>query len=453
MHGFFIKYMDAFLEPDHELILNHYTRRKIRLIMAVGTFASVLFILRVPVLHQETPVLAWQTGLLGVFYLLCNAVLILSKGKYYLAIAVFMLAAGMFQALNSSYYVGIYPGLNLPFVPVLVVAGHYLFGRWISLGMLFFLLLSFYPLAYGGPLVSGDTDPGGLPAMWRIRHFANVFFATLILWLIAEAYDRFRDETESELKKIRSDQDKDLELARSIQQDLLPVDDGAGPYRFSGYMETPSRVGGDYFDRIRTVRYQWFAIGDAAGHGLQAGMIVMQVRSLLHYCISAENLQEPGKIVNRINEVLYDSLRILFHRSFMTFLLLRLDERGRVLYAGSHLSILVYRRKESRVETYSTLGKWLGVHKEEKARAGIKEMGFELEPGDTVMLYTDGVTEAENHKSEQFGLDRLQNAMKQAVEKSENLAEINTYVRSEIRKFQSGQRPADDLTLLTLRRQ
>lgn len=454
MINFFFRFIDAFLPPDHDLIKDHASRRKLRLVMGVGAIASILFLLRFPILYRQTPDLALQTAALGLFYLSCNLYLILRKGKHYLLIAAVMLATGIFQALYSSYSVGMYPALNLPFMSVIVIAGHYLFGRWTSLFILVLMMVVFYPLAFSGWTPGHPENTYNVaPQFWQLRHFTNVFFATLILWLIAEAYDRFRDDTEVELKRIRAAQDQDLELARSIQQDLLPVDDGTGPYRFSGYMETPSRVGGDYFDRIRTVRYQWFAIGDAAGHGLQAGMIVMQVRSLLHYCISAEKLDEPGKIVNRINEALYDSLRILFHRSFMTFLLLRLDERGYVQYAGSHLSILLYRRSSGKIETYSTHGKWLGVHKESASRAQIIDMGFQIESGDTMLLYTDGVTEAENLASDQFGLDRLIEAMRTAVEKSDYLSEINASIRDSVRKFQGGVRPSDDLTLLTLRRQ
>ncbi len=214
-----------------------------------------------------------------------------------------------------------------------------------------------------------------------------------------------------------------------------------------------AQVGGDYFDVVPTRNYSWFAVGDVTGHGVQAGLLVMQVRSLLHYCLNVQNMDRPSEALIQINNAFFDSIKGLFQKSFMTFVLLRMDSEGNVVYAGSHLSILVYRKADACLESYSTQGFWLGVNRLQSGRERNLESEFKLDVGDLVFLYTDGFTEAQNREGKPFGMDGLFRAIDEGLKQDhEKLEEVQSAILGEFQAFIGGREPEDDLTLLTIRR-
>ena len=164
-------------------------------------------------------------------------------------------------------------------------------------------------------------------------------------------------------------------------------------------------------------------------------------------------MDRPASVLIQINNSFFDSIMRLYQKSFMTFVLLRMDNRGNVLYAGSHLRIIVYRKKTGKLESYSTQGFWLGVNRLEQNRERNLESQFKLETGDLVILYTDGFTEAENKEGRHFGLEGLFRAIEVGLKSNEeNLEALQAAVLKEFRAFTGDREPTDDLTLLTIRR-
>jgi serine phosphatase RsbU (regulator of sigma subunit) len=129
----------------------------------------------------------------------------------------------------------------------------------------------------------------------------------------------------------------------------------------------------------------------------------------------------------------------------MTLTLLRYEKGGRLTFAGAHEDILVHRTSEGRSEWVPTPGTWIGAARD--IEAATKDSVCELRSGDVLVLYTDGITEAKNHQGEQFGPERLAQAV--ARQAKEPVEVIRDRVLAEVQKWMPKQ--LDDLTLLVAR--
>ncbi|MCB1170564.1 MAG: SpoIIE family protein phosphatase [Leptospiraceae bacterium] len=449
-----LNYLDAFLPETHPVMNDLAARRKLRIIMGVGAVVVAIFTTRIPVIYGHTPRIALLVGGMCLFYVLALVFIVRSRARYYMETGFAMVMVATFLIVFNSYIVGTYPPINIPYIVVMVILLHFLYGRWTALIVLVLQWLAHFPFLFEDEIPGfRGVQMGQDVPYFRFRHYVNVLVAGILVWLISEAYDRFRNESESKLQRLQSLHEQELDFARTLQQELLPRDTGAGPYRYLGMMRPAVQVGGDYFDVLNTKKHTWFAVGDVTGHGVQAGLLVMQVRSLLHYCLNVQNMERPSHALIQINNQFFDSVKRLFQRSFMTFVLLRMDSGGNVVYAGSHLRILVFRKDTGKLESYTTQGFWLGVNRLEVGRERNLESRFKLNRGDLVFLYTDGFTEARNARGAYFGLEGLFRAVSLAIGRnSEDLESIHTSIMDEFHRFMGDREPDDDLTLLTIRR-
>ena len=145
--------------------------------------------------------------------------------------------------------------------------------------------------------------------------------------------------------------------------------------------------------------------------------------------------------------MLCDNVRVRLERDeHATLTLIRYEDSGRMVYAGAHEDIVIYRAQQRRCELLQTHGVWAGVS-DDLAAGAITDQDCQLEPGDTVLLHTDGVTEATNATREMFGLDRLCRALERVAER--DVDAIRDSLLAEVRGFMSAQ--TDDLTLVVLR--
>jgi PAS domain S-box-containing protein len=201
--------------------------------------------------------------------------------------------------------------------------------------------------------------------------------------------------------------EEEIAIARRVQTSLLPKNPRLANLEIAAAMVPASEVGGDYYDVLAAQDGGgWLAIGDVSGHGLRAGLVMLMVQSAMAATATARPDAPPSEVFAVINRVLLDNIRTrLEHRDFVTLTLLRWFADGRLLFAGAHQDLLVHRRALGRVEEIHTPGTWLGTSAEVQSVTRDREL--RLEPGDTLMLITDGLTEAMNGAGEMFGLDRV----------------------------------------------
>lgn len=199
---------------------------------------------------------------------------------------------------------------------------------------------------------------------------------------------------------------QELEIATQIQTSILPSALKMPGLEIAARMRTASEVGGDYYDVQPVPGACWIGIGDVAGHGLTAGVIMLMIQSIAAALVQAAPNAHPADVVAHLNRVLYDNVRNRLRRlEHATLTMLRIDDAGMVRCAGAHQDVIVRRAGSNHCECIPITGTWVGIT--ESVQGHMPEVSWSLAPGDLMVLYTDGITEAANATGEQFGLERV----------------------------------------------
>jgi len=251
---------------------------------------------------------------------------------------------------------------------------------------------------------------------------------------------------EAELKNQLEQVNHDLDIARSIQQDLLPAQSPTlENFEVAGWNEPANQTGGDYFDwqSLPDGRLA-ISLGDATGHGIGPALVSALCRAYARASLFADD--EHHQVLDRLNRLLADDLSA---NRFVTFALIFLDpdkSEVEVLSAG-HGPILWYKHASHEIENLEAQGIPLGMI------AGVsyeKALVRRLAPNDMIVLVTDGFYEWENAKGEEFGLRRLESEILQAHDCSAE--EVISRLRFSVENFCGGTEQKDDLTAVVLKR-
>ncbi|HYV44306.1 MAG TPA: SpoIIE family protein phosphatase [Myxococcaceae bacterium] len=209
--------------------------------------------------------------------------------------------------------------------------------------------------------------------------------------------------------------EEELAIARRVQTSILPRELKVEGLEIAARMVPADQVGGDYYDVLPFERGAWLAIGDVSGHGLDAGLVMLMVQSAFSAIARARVDATPREVLLALNATLFDNVRArLVQEDHVTLTVLLYTADGRVTFAGAHEDLLLHRRRTGQVERVDTPGVWVGAA-ETIDRVTVNST-FTLEPGDLLVLYTDGVTEATNVDGEQFELPRLIEVICQACD-------------------------------------
>lgn len=255
-------------------------------------------------------------------------------------------------------------------------------------------------------------------------------------------------ERTEELKRTVSELWSEMDLARKIQTVLVPKEDRLGPFEVAMEMRPAATVGGDYVDIFEADGASWFLVGDVSGHGVSAGLIMMMVQTAVRTVISTQSKEgrppTPAAMLDAVNSAVHANLQLIGRDQYMTITALRVDPDGTVLHAGLHQDILVYRAATSAVDRIETEGMWLGVVSE--AKQAIVPQRFKLSPGDSLLLFTDGITEARG-PGDNEGQARLEALFGELSAKQASCAEIVKTVLDRAHEDD----PHDDTTVLVAR--
>lgn len=244
--------------------------------------------------------------------------------------------------------------------------------------------------------------------------------------------------------------DEELKLGREIQMNLLPKQIPEVPnLLLEGLMIPAKEIGGDYYDFIALPDKNEIAviIGDVSGKGVGAGLLMSMVKATIN-AFSQEGVP-PKQILLRTNSFLCQHLE---GQKFMTLLYLKWKSQSRSFTYSSagHEHILIYRRGKmvgtGAVEAIPSGGFMLGMMPEIEEFLEERELMFN--PGDKILLYTDGVTEAENQQGERFGLDRLQESF--ARHNQKKAGELMQSVKNEVYTFIGNHPQYDDISLVAM---
>jgi sigma-B regulation protein RsbU (phosphoserine phosphatase) len=237
----------------------------------------------------------------------------------------------------------------------------------------------------------------------------------------------------------------ELNVARKIQSDLLP----AKAPELKGWQVafhcTPAKeLGGDFFDLfpLDGGKSLGVVIADVSGKGVPAALHMANLRNLTRF--SATQGGGPMNVLKRVNAAAFPDLK---GESFVTLLYgeLNLASRELVFVSAGHDPIL-WAKKDGKVEGIRAKGMPIGVAEPEDFDFIVAESKVQLNPGDTVFLYTDGVTEAMNAKNVQFGREALDKAVAGGKSAQGTLESVLQAVKRHV----AGIEASDDLTALAL---
>jgi sigma-B regulation protein RsbU (phosphoserine phosphatase) len=244
----------------------------------------------------------------------------------------------------------------------------------------------------------------------------------------------------------------ELEVARRLQQMLLPAQrelDYISKLDIAGAMIPAEEVGGDYYDVLQFAPDQvTFAIGDVTGHGFESGVVMLMVQAIVH-ALRVHGETNLKDILVTLNQVLYNNLQRMGIDRTLTFMLLNY-ELGHMLInaSGQHEQIIVV-RQGGQVELIDTLELGIPLGIEQNVTHFINEQAVDLHSGDGLVLYSDGITEAENSQGDFYGLQRLCNVVQQHW--AQPAETIKAAVIADVRQFIGDHVPDDDIALVIIK--
>ena len=250
----------------------------------------------------------------------------------------------------------------------------------------------------------------------------------------------------------------ELEVSRQLQRMLLPSPQELQQVKgleIAGYMEPADEVGGDYYDILQHNGRIKIGIGDVTGHGLESGVVMLMtqaaVRTLL---ISGEN--DPARFLSILNRMIYDNVQRLQSDKSLSLALLdysplpvKMGRRGGALRLSGQHEELILLRKGGQVELIDTMDLGFPIGLDEDIDGLVDEQVIRLNQGDGVVLYTDGITEAENMDEEEYGLERLCTVLSDHWHQPAEA--IKKAVIEDVREHIGKQKVYDDITLLVLK--
>jgi sigma-B regulation protein RsbU (phosphoserine phosphatase) len=246
--------------------------------------------------------------------------------------------------------------------------------------------------------------------------------------------------SEEERRRLESE----LELSQVVQRALLPqrVPNIRG-VELAAFSRPSEIIGGDYFDffQFRDGTHG-FVIADVSGHGVAAGMLMSSLQTAIR--TMAPDTDSPAEILERINRFYIHNIHFT---TFVTVFLARFDPVTLTLaYVNAgHNPPAVRRRERAEITWLKPTGPAVGIAEEFHPR--METIGFS--GGDSLLLYTDGLTEVLNFSNEQFGQERLAELVQQHADRT--APDLLQSIRRAVSAFGGDKPLADDMTMVALR--
>jgi serine phosphatase RsbU (regulator of sigma subunit)/pSer/pThr/pTyr-binding forkhead associated (FHA) protein len=297
------------------------------------------------------------------------------------------------------------------------------------------------------PLLGLDGEPMGLINLdtQNVLSRFNKEDLDLLLAVAGQAalsYESARLLT-SHMEKIK--QDSEIAIAKNVQQALLPKSLPQIPgYSFFASYDTARAVGGDYYDAILLDNGKiWLSFGDVAGKGVPASLVMSRISSVVQSTL--KYVDDVGEAVQAINDHMCSSA---VEGRFVTYILAMVDTQSHEmqLVIAGHMSPMI-RKPDGTIEEFDeqAMGVPIGVLE----HYPFDVLSRTIQPGETVLFYTDGVSEAMNPKGDLYGEERVREFLRNS---RGNAAEIGKALLSDVRAHAAGRPQYDDITIMVFSR-
>lgn len=338
-------------------------------------------------------------------------------------------------------------------ISAIAYADH-LIGVEVSIGFLYLIPLSYSALSQRPPVTLALLVLCVLLRQWSgplqdatTEFFIRDILLTFVFLSVVAALARLGHSRRLFFESAREQRDdllRDVELAAEVQENILllnrpPVD---SPYDIAATMEPAKVVGGDYYDFVKMGDGRLgIVIADVAGKGLSAALLMPAAAITLQGL--AASAHDPSSVLEELNRIFHESTG---HANYATVFHASLDiHDGRLLYSsGGHLPGLLV-RADGRCEWLTEGGTPVGLLAGAKFDTGETK----LDPGDVLVLYTDGIAEVEDDSGEPFGEDRLAEIV--AKTRLGSAASIEQAIRRAVHDYGRDDPMFDDATLIVVK--
>ena len=240
----------------------------------------------------------------------------------------------------------------------------------------------------------------------------------------------------------------ELDVARRAHLQMLPRSvPVAQGLDIAAFCEPAREVGGDYYDFFQLDDHKLgFAIGDVSGKGISAALYMTMLKGSLKS--QAGETLSPASLLTKVNETFYETAD---RTTFVTLLygIIDLSASTLTFARAGHNPVLIYRPSTRFIYSLQPPGLGIGLEAGAIFSRVTKEESFVLEANDTIIVYTDGLTEGRNNKDEELGPERLSDIIREFNQGSAE--DMMNLIRSRYNTFTGNTDPLDDLTCMVIR--
>ncbi|HUP46490.1 MAG TPA: fused response regulator/phosphatase [Thermoanaerobaculia bacterium] len=247
---------------------------------------------------------------------------------------------------------------------------------------------------------------------------------------------------QDELRRMNQAMTRDLQIARRVQEALVPEDSFATDRVEIRSSYIPSAtLSGDFYDYFSQDGSLYLFVADVSGHGLPAAILVSLLKSYIHTEAAAD--RSLADFMAQLNDFLHS---VSLPSQFATAQIFRVNSDRRLQYANAaHPAFLLFRRATRRTETFEDPGNLLGA----MPSMTFEERSMMVAPGDTLFVYTDGLTDMRSEAGEFYSIDRVAAMLEDGADAA--LATLHERIHADVTGFSVIEEFRDDIAFVVAR--
>src|SRR5438067_1117584 len=249
---------------------------------------------------------------------------------------------------------------------------------------------------------------------------------------------RYQDQ----LRKLNDQITRDLQIARRVQEALMPQGAMRAPRLEIRSAYLPSEtLSGDFYDYFQQDDQVYLFVADVSGHGLPAAILVSLLKSYIH--TEAETHNSLSSFMSRLNDFLFS---VSLPTQFATAQLFRINGDGNLVYANAaHPPFLLFRRESGRATVFEQPGHLLGA----MPKMAFEEHALKVSPGDVLFVYTDGLTDRRTEAGDFYSIERIAALLEQSPDG--DLSSLYDVIYEDVRTFAATDDFKDDIAFVVTR--
>lgn len=247
---------------------------------------------------------------------------------------------------------------------------------------------------------------------------------------------------QDQMRKLHQQITRDLQIARRVQEALVPPASFQSPQLEIRSAYIPSEMlSGDFYDYFLNDNIMYLFVADVSGHGLPAAILVSLLKSYIH--TEAEAGTRLSDLMARLNDFLFS---VSLPTQYATAQLFRIDGEGNLAYANAaHPPFLLFQRERGRAQLHEDPSPLLGA----MPAMDYDERKLKIAPGDTMFVYTDGLTDRRNESGEFYSVDRVAALLEQHADA--DLSTVYQAIDADVRGFLATDEFKDDIAFIVTR--